>query len=86
MAVAHVVKQEKDAKGKVKKEGYISLFFIDAITQRTNTRIVISKTTAKALAEVLKKDVETLEKELKSKKTMKAPVTVQGTETRSYIG
>lgn len=87
VVVAHTVKQEKDKKGKISKEGYVTLLFVDALSNRAMSRITMSKTTAKTLAQILHRDVENLEKELKSKKAMKAPVTVKGTsESSSYIG
>lgn len=86
VVVAHTIKQHKDSKGKISKEGYVSLVFVDAMSQRAISRVTLSKTTARVLADVLKRDVENLEKELKSKKPMKAPMQIKGTAESSYIG
>lgn len=83
--VAVNIKQEKK-KGKLTKEGHLSLIFLDMFTKRAVSRIVISSNTAKALDNVLKINIERLEKELKSKTELKQPVKVETTSTEKYIG
>ena len=85
VAVACSIKQEKDEKGKLRKEGFVSLMFIDIITQTTIARVTLSKITAKALWKILKNNVEDLEKKLISKGEV-APVKIEDTSSKEYIG
>lgn len=54
-----------DKKGtRVRKEGIIKIFFLDAATQRVVSEVALTSITAKALAETLFKNVSSLEKDL----------------------
>ncbi len=54
-----------DKKGKrVRKEGIIKIFFLDAATQRVVSEVALTSITAKALADTLFKNVSSLEKDL----------------------
>ena len=85
VAVACSIKQEKDEKGNFKKEGFVSLIFIDMMTQSTVARVTLSKMTAKALCKILKTNVEDMEKKLLSK-TQEMSVKIEGTSSKDYIG
>jgi len=85
VAVACSIKQEKDEKDNFKKEGVVSLIFIDIITQSTVARVTLSKTTAKALSNILKTNIEDMEKKLLSK-VEETPIKIEGTSSKDYIG
>ncbi len=61
-----------DKKGKrVRKEGMMKIFFLDAATQKVVSEIALTSITAKALAEALIKNVSNLEKDLANDKPRK---------------
>ena len=61
-----------DKKGKrVRKEGIVKIFFLDAATQKVVSEIALTSITAKALADALIKNVANLEKDLASDKPKK---------------
>ena len=64
-----------DKKGKkIKKEGIVKIFFLDAATQQVVGEIALTSITAKALANTLTKNISSLEKDLASNKPMKKTV------------
>lgn len=77
VVVANLIKsqltsKDKEKKGKkIKKEGHITLIFIDSLTQQAVARIVISKQTAEALQKTLEESLKKFEKEIKAKETVK---------------
>ena len=85
VAIACSIKQEKDEKGNLKKEGFVSLIFIDMMTQSTVARIAVSKTTAKALCKILKTNLDDMEIKLKSK-SKEPSVKIDKTSSKDYIG
>ena len=56
---------------RIEKEGYVRLGFIDMAKKEVFAEVILSRITAKALVEILKKNLEKLEKELKSEKVPK---------------
>jgi len=61
-----------DKKGKkVRKEGMVKVFFLDAATQSVVSEIALTSITAKTLGNALLKNVANLEKELLSDKVAK---------------
>ncbi|MDP2908953.1 MAG: hypothetical protein Q8N77_04060 [Nanoarchaeota archaeon] len=56
---------------RVRKEGTIKLFFLDAATQKVVSEIALTSITAKALADALSKNVSNLEKDLADNKPKK---------------
>lgn len=61
-----------DKKGtRVRKEGIIKVFFLDAATHQVVSEIALTSITAKALADTLFKNVSTLEKDLLDDKPRK---------------
>jgi hypothetical protein len=73
VAVLIKLKAGKNQKGEIEKEGQIGIVFLDMMRQRPVGEFVVARSTAKALATVLMQNVETLEKELKSKEMPKMP-------------
>lgn len=64
-----------DKKGKrVRKEGIVKIFFLDAATHQVVNEIALTSITAKALGETLIKNVSNLEKDLASDKPKKKVV------------
>lgn len=58
-----------DKKGKrVRKEGILKIFFLDAATQKVVSEIALTSITAKTLANSLMQNVSNLEKDLASDK------------------
>ena len=49
---------------RVRKEGAIKIFFLDAATQRVVSEVALTSITAKALADTLFKNVSSMEKDL----------------------
>jgi hypothetical protein len=61
-----------DKKGtRVRKEGTIKIFFLDAATQKVLSEVALTSITAKALADTLFKNVSNLEKDLLDHKPRK---------------
>ena len=85
VAIACSIKQEKDEKGILKKEGFVSLIFIDMMTQSTVARVTLSKTTARDLSKILKTNLEDMDKRLNSK-VQETSVKIEGTSSKDYIG
>ncbi len=64
-----------DKKGtRVRKEGIIKIFFLDAATQKIVSEIALTSITAKSLADTLFKNVSNLEKDLADDKPKKAAI------------
>ena len=82
-AVIIKLKASKNQKGEIEKEGQIAIIFIDMMKQRALGEFVITRTTAKALLAVLTQNLNTLEKELKSKELPKVPPIKTTTDTTS---
>jgi hypothetical protein len=85
VAIACSIKQEKNEKGEISKEGFVSLVFLDMVTKSTVSRVTLSKTTAKALSKILRTNVEALEKKILSK-TDDTKIKIEGTDSKDYIG
>ena len=86
VGVTCTIKQEKSEKGIVRKEGTVSLTFWDALGQGVVTRVTLTKTTAKALAGVLKTNVDELEKNIDSKEEIANFNNLGETKSSGYIG
>ncbi len=87
--VANIIKAHaedgKKKKGKVSKEGYVTLIFIDTLTHQAVSRVVVSKQTAEALEKALGESLEKFDKELKSKE-VKSKTKVETTNIGRYLG
>lgn len=70
--VANVIKaQTTQGKGKgkhnSKKEGHVTLIFVDGLTHQAISRVVVSRSTAEALLKALDESLKKFDKEIKSK-------------------
>ncbi len=87
VAVATSIKQEKTPRGKIIKEGVVTLVFLEALGNRAIARVTLGKVTAKSLQKVLKTTLGTLDKELRSKNELKAATTIsRASDSGDYIG
>lgn len=67
--VANLIKaNQKEGKLK-KKEGHVTLIFIDSLTHQAVSRIVVSKNTAEALLKALDESLKKFDKEIESKES-----------------
>lgn len=81
-------KKEGDGKH-VEKEGNIELIFLDQLSQppKAISRIVISKSTAKGLFNILGENLEKMEKDLKDKSMPKQqPIRIEARQDKGYLG
>ena len=86
VAVLKGVKAIKEG-NKVRKEGFIRLGFIDMVKREVFAEIVLMPSTVKALIELLKRNLEELEKELESNEIKLPKATkISKTEDLTYIG
>lgn len=69
--------------GEKKKEGYLEFVFIDMTNQKPVSKIVVSPGTARAFAAIISKELEQLDREIKSK-VKKQPKQQENENT--YIG
>jgi len=69
--VANVIKTEQETSGKKKskqkKEGYVTLIFVDNLSHAAVARVVVSRQTADALQKALDESMKKFDKEMKSK-------------------
>lgn len=77
--------KEKDETGRIKKEGHVRLGFIDVMRGQMIAEVVLSSMTAKALLEILDKNLKKLDEELKSGEPPKEIVATATTEEPGYI-
>ena len=77
--------KEKDENGKIRKEGHVRIGFIDGMTNRVITDVVIGLMTAKDLTKILDDNIKKLDEELKSGEPPKMPKITTTTETPEYI-
>jgi len=68
--VANLVRNEEAKKGR-KKEGYLTLIFVDTLTKQAVSRVVVSKQTAEALLKTLDESLAKFDKDV-SRKEVKA--------------
>jgi len=85
VAVLKGVKAIKEG-NKVKKEGFIRLGFIDMVKKEVFVEIVLMPSTVRALIELLKRNLEELEKELENKEINLPKSDVSKTGNLTYIG
>lgn len=70
-------------KNQVKKEGHVVLVFMDMLSQKPVSKIVLSKTTAHSFSKILVNVLAKLEKDLKNKQ-MPGPEPIK-TDSTKYI-
>lgn len=61
--VANLVRNEEAKKGR-KKEGHLTLIFVDTLTKQAISRVVVSKQTAEALLKTLDESLKKFDKDL----------------------
>jgi len=83
--VANLIRAAKEEKKPGKKEGHITLIFVDTLSQQAVARIVVSRQVAEALEKSLAESIDKFDKEMKSKSTLKKPK-IEATKTRGYLG
>lgn len=66
--VSSSIKYDKNEKGPIAKDGYISIFPIDRSANRPIMRLVLTRMTAKSLMKILEQQLKKLESEIKSDK------------------
>ncbi len=85
VAMSTVTKAKKTKRGKVKREAFTELVFIDAIRKSAIARIMLPFDTLEALPKMISENVKKIKKDLKNKEMPK-----QKTETTkpasSYLG
>lgn len=85
--VANLIKANQKA-GKLKKEGHVSLIFIDNLTRQAVSRVVISRSTAETLLKALEESLKKFDKELKNKE-LKSKIEINEKSERGkskYLG
>ena len=83
--VGRIVKAVKEGE-EIKKDGYIRIGFIDMTKNQVFLEVVLSKSTAKAMAKILHDNVTALEEDLKKKEMPEKPIKISKTEELTYIG
>lgn len=83
--IGQTIKQNKTKEGELEKEGVISFFFLDMMTQKPVAKVVISRLTALNFHHLLGDTLQKLNAELKSGKETKQQMQIQ-TEKHEYIG
>ncbi|MGB9707743.1 MAG: hypothetical protein ACPLXC_00190 [Candidatus Pacearchaeota archaeon] len=86
--VANIIKAHTEdwkKKKHIKKEGYVTLIFIDTLTHQAVSRVVVSRGTAEALEKALGESLEKFDRELKSKE-VKGKTKVETTNVGKYLG
>ena|SRR3989338_7391968 len=85
--IGQTIKQNKDKDGNLEKEGTISFFFFDMMTQKPVSKVVISRLTAQNLHKLLGDTIEKMNIEIKSNKETAVPVVIQTQDKHvGYIG
>ncbi|MBI4441685.1 hypothetical protein HY639_05945 [Candidatus Woesearchaeota archaeon] len=84
--VGQTIKQNKLPDGKMEKEGVITFFFLDMMTQKPIAKVVISRLTAQNLHNLLGDTLQKMIEELKSEKETVHKVSIQAQEKHGYIG
>lgn len=69
--VANLIKDsEREKKGKnKKKEGHVTLIFVDTLTKQAVSRIVVSRPTAEAMLKTLDESLKKFDKDIIKEKT-----------------
>ncbi|OGJ12648.1 hypothetical protein A3K82_02150 [Candidatus Pacearchaeota archaeon RBG_19FT_COMBO_34_9] len=86
VAMSTVTKAKKTKKGKVKKEAFTELVFIDALRKMAIARIVLPFDTLEALPKMIEENVKKIKKDLKDKEMPKEPKTETSKTASSYLG
>ncbi len=84
--IGQTIKQNKLPEGTMEKEGLVSFFFLDMMTQKPVAKIVISRITAQQLHHLLGDTLQKMAAELKSNKETVYNVQIQPEKHTGYIG
>ncbi len=85
--VVAFMKGNKDKKAKFKKDGFVRMTFLDITRRQTVADVVISPVTAEVIMGIMTKQLEELNKAMKSKKMPKEKrMSLGKTEDQRYIG
>jgi hypothetical protein len=86
VAMSTVTKAKKTKKGKVKKESFTELVFIDAVRKAAIARIMLPFDTLEALPKMIEENIKKIKKELKDKEMPKDSKTETSKTASSYLG
>jgi len=88
VAMSTVTKAQKTKKGKVKKESFTELVFIDALKKMAIARIVLPFDTLEALPKMIDENIKKIKEELRSKEMPdeKESKTETSKTASSYLG
>lgn len=84
--VANLIKASQKTEKTKKKEGHVTLIFVDSLTHQAVSRIVVSRSTAEALLKALDESLKKYDKELKSKETRVKVGTTAVEKKARYLG
>lgn len=82
VVVANLIKSSEEKRKNKKKEGHITLIFVDTLTKQAVSRIVVSRHTAEMLLKMLDESLKKFDKDLPIKEKIKMDT---GSKTR-YLG
>jgi 2-methylisocitrate lyase-like PEP mutase family enzyme len=86
VAMSTVTKAKKTKRGKVKKESFTELVFIDALRKMAIARIILPQDTLEALPKMIEENLKKIKKEQKSKEMPKDSKTETSKTASSYLG
>ncbi len=84
--IGQTIKQNKLPDGTLEKEGLITFFFIDMITQKPVAKIVTSRITAQQFNHLLGDTLQKMNTELRSNKETVYNVHIEPEKHTGYIG
>ncbi len=84
VAMSTITKAKKTKKGKVKKEAFTELVFIDAVRKSAIARIMLPFETLEALPKMIEENIKKIKKDLKDKEMPKQKETIK--TASSYLG
>ncbi len=79
-------KGNKDTKKEIQKEGFVTLIFVDSLSQQAISRIVLPKTTAENLEKALRSNLENFGKEEKTPILKKELKDINEPNKNKYFG
>ena len=86
VAMSTITKANKTKKGKVKKESFTEMVFIDAVRKTAIARIMIPFSTLEALPKMIEDNLKKIKKDLKDKEMPKQEKAETSKTASSYLG
>ena len=86
VALSTITKAKKTKKGKVKKESFTELVFIDAMRKMAIARIMLPFDTLEALPKMIEENIKKIKKEIKDKEMPKDSKAETSKTASSYLG